>query len=159
MNDDRLPNAETVSGYFTLERHIIGLHCSEIEATLGFPPQWLASGAHVFILERHPHVGEFLFAGSTRLPEARGLVPAHQRAGFPVPGAWYGERLVKIKPVRRLELPFPAASSPVEQWILTTSLYAWPVRTLEGSQRYWPFREIAGAREFPAHTAHPKYPR
>jgi len=70
---------EYVKGYFTVERNIVGLRLRQIEATLGFRPGRLTSGARVLVLQRQPSVGEFVFAGSTRYPNASGLVGVERR--------------------------------------------------------------------------------
>src|SRR5256885_944276 len=85
-----------VTGYFTVERHIVGAALQEIEIKLGFRPGRLLYGARVFVLLRQPSVGEFVFAGSTRYSGAEGLVGIERRRNVPIPGAWLGQRLVKV---------------------------------------------------------------
>jgi hypothetical protein len=58
-------------------------------------------------------------------PEADDLVPLPQRQNFPIPGAWWGERLVKVIPhLPYLKGRWPRAKRPVEQWLLLLPLKA-----------------------------------
>jgi hypothetical protein len=134
---------EKVSGYFTIERHLVGADVREITKKLGFPPNYLLHGARVLVIVEKIEVGDFLFAGSTWYPDEdgnpKGLVSRDQRRNFPIPGAWLGERLVKIKPIVRLKpAPFPRAGSPVEQWQLLVEKQAREVDRLLGTRKYSP---------------------
>jgi hypothetical protein len=128
-----------LAGYFTVERNIEGLNLLEMEATLGYPSGQLVQGARIFVLLEQPSVGEFVFAGSTLTPDASDLVPVSQRRNFPIPGAWLGQRLVKVKP----NLPpikgiaWPRAERPVEQWQLTKLVKMKEIRQLGPSDVYW----------------------
>src|SRR5262245_56400006 len=129
---------EYVTGYFTIERNIVGATLSDMETRLGLRPGRLSRGARVLVLLRQPLVGEFAFAGSTLYSDARGLVGVDQRKNVPVPHAWLGQRLVKVVP----NLPhseserYPAAKSPVEQWQLLMPVQAEQVCELRGPQAY-----------------------
>jgi hypothetical protein len=130
---------EYVTGYFTIERNIVGATLPEMETRLGLRPGRLARGARVLVLLRQPLVGEFVFAGSTLYSDARGLVGVDRRKNVPVPHAWLGQRLVKVVP----NLPhsetewYPAAKSPVEQWQLLMPVQAEQVGEVTGQQAYW----------------------
>ena len=89
---------EKVTGCFTLERHIVGPSLREMESKLGMRPGRLTHGARIMALLRQPSVGEFLFAGSTRYPDAKGLVAVERRGNVPVPHAWLGQRLLAMWP-------------------------------------------------------------
>jgi hypothetical protein len=133
---------EHVQGYFTIERNLIGSTLRELESKLGFRPGRLAQGARILLLLRRPSVGEFVFAGSTRYSNAKGLVALEQRQDVPIPHAWLGQRLVKVDP----HLPhsesewYPRAANPVEQWQLLTRLPANEIVRLSAGQSYWPPR-------------------
>jgi len=132
---------EYVRGYFTVERNITGLTLSEMERTLGFRLGWLTQGARILVLQRQPVVGEFVFAGSTRYPDADGLVGVEQRraaASTIIPHAWLGQRLVKV--TARRDENYPKATTPVEQWQLLVPVQAEEVAQLTGNQAYWPPR-------------------
>ena len=133
---------ERVTGYFTVERNIVGLSLREMEAKLGLGPGRLTDGARVLALVRQPLVGEFVFAGSTLYPDAKGLVDVELRRNVPVPHAWLGQRLVKVAPklVHSSLEWYPAARSPVEQWKLLVPVEADEVCQLERHQTYWPRR-------------------
>jgi hypothetical protein len=136
---------EYVKGYFTVERNIVGLTLHEIEAKLGFRPGRLTSGARVLVLQRQPLVGEFVFAGSSRYPNAEGLVGVEHRqnaASTAVPHAWLGQRLLKVAPnlLHTASESYPPATSPVEQWELLVPLPAGEVCRLGPHQAYWPRR-------------------
>jgi hypothetical protein len=130
---------EYVTGYFTVERNIVGATLQEMETRLGLRPGRLARGARVLVLLRQPLAGEFVFAGSTLYSDAKGLVGVDQRKNVPIPHAWLGQRLVKVVP----NLPhneserYPAAKSPVEQWQLVVPVQAEQVCELAGQQAYW----------------------
>jgi hypothetical protein len=130
---------EYVTGYFTVERNIVGATLQELEARLGLRPGRLARGARVLVLLRQPVTGEFVFAGSTLYSDAKGLVGVDQRRNVPIPHAWLGQRLVKVVP----NLPhnesekYPAAKAPVEQWQLLVPVQAEQVCELTGQQAYW----------------------
>ena len=85
-------------GDFTIERNIEGLNLLEMESALGYPRGQLLQGARVLVLLEQPSVGQFVFAGLTLTPNADDSVPIGRRQNFPIPGAWWGERLVKVKP-------------------------------------------------------------
>jgi hypothetical protein len=130
---------EKLAGYFTVERNIEGLNLLDLESTLGYPPGQFLQGARVFVLVAPPSVGQFVFAGSTLTPDARDLVPLAQRRNVPIPGAWLGQRLVKVKP----NLPpiqgvsWPRAKAPVEQWQLTELVTMKEVCRLGPNDVYW----------------------
>jgi hypothetical protein len=131
--------AEPVTGYFTVERNIVGLNLLEMESALGYPRDQLQEGARVLVLLEQPLVGEFVFAGSTLTPGADDLVPMAKRRNFPIPHAWLGQRLVKVKPI----VPpvkgviWPRASRPVEQWQLCVHVDASEVCRLGPRDVYW----------------------
>ena len=136
--------SQSLGGHFTIERHIIGLTLREIESRIGYREGVLTAGARIFVFTERPNVGQFVFAGSTRYPNAEGLVSVEERlkaASQKIPGAWANERLVKIVP---LQPPpderdsYPKAQSPVEQWVLLEKLPVELVRELHGSDRYYP---------------------
>ncbi len=133
---------EPVSGYFTVERNIVGLSLPEMESALGLRPGRLAQGARVVTLTRQPLVGEFVFAGSTWYSDAKGLVDVEQRRNVAVPHAWLGQRLVKVIPTlaHTPEESYPRARTPVEQWQLLVFVGAEHVCYLGLGQRYWPHR-------------------
>ena len=72
-------------------------------------------------------------------PDAEDLVPIARRQNFPIPGAWLGQRLVKVKPL----LPplkgvkWPRAKTPVEQWQLTKLVKMKEVCRLGPKDVYW----------------------
>ena len=131
--------SEELAGYFTVERNIVGLNLLEMESTLGYPPGQLLKGARTLVLLAQPSVGQFVFAGSTLTPDAEDLVPIARRQNFPIPGAWLGQRLVKVKPL----LPplkgvkWPRAKTPVEQWQLTKLVKMKEVCRLGPKDVYW----------------------
>lgn len=133
-----------VRGYFTVERNIVGLTLHEMETKLGFRPGRLRSGARILVLRRQPSVDGFVFAGSTRYPNAEGLVDIEQQrtASTEVPHAWRGQRLVKVVPnlPHTVSESYPHARSPVEQWELLLPLPAEEVCRLDWHQAYWPRR-------------------
>jgi len=136
---------EYVRGYFTVERNIVGLTLSQMEAKLGFRPGRLATGARLFALQRQPSVGEFVYAGSTRYSNAQGLVDVEKRreaASTTIPHAWLGQRLIKVRPNLPHTAPetYPNATSPVEQWELLVPLPADEICQLESNRAYWPPR-------------------
>jgi len=133
---------EKVTGYFTIERNIVGLSLPEMESKLGFRPGRLTRGARILVLARQPMVGQFVFAGSTLYSDAKGLVDIELRRNVPIPHAWLGQRLVKVDPVlaHTADESYPAASSPVEQWKLLVPVDAKPECRLELRQAYWPRR-------------------
>jgi hypothetical protein len=130
---------ESVRGYFTIERNIEGLNLLEMELTLGYPPGQLRQGARVLVFLEPPLVGQFVFAGSTLTPDADDLVPAAQRRNVPIPHAWLGQRLVKVKPngAPITNVSWPRASRPVEQWQLCVPVAAREVCRLAAQDRYW----------------------
>jgi hypothetical protein len=147
----------TVSGYITLEKNITGLSLEEIEWTLGLPTKYLSPAAQVFRLKQLPMVGQFAFAGSTITPDHKNeLVEISKRSNIPIPGTWWHQRLVKVKPPapHASEDEFPRSPSPVrrnngsfvdsrghvEQWILLVKVDAELVRELKRGEKYWPPR-------------------
>jgi len=134
---------EKVAGYFTIERHLVSADVGEITRKLGFPPSYLLHGARILVIVEKIDVGEFLFAGSTWYPDEdgnpKGLVSRDLRQNVPIPGAWAGERLVKVKPiVSVITAPFPRAKAPVEQWQLLVEKDAREVDRLFGKRKYSP---------------------
>jgi hypothetical protein len=134
---------EYVRGYFTVERNIVGSTLRDIESKLGFRHGLLAHGARVLVLVQPPTVGQFVFAGSTRYSNAKGLAGIDRRQNVPIPHAWLGQRLVKVVP----NLPgsgsdddYPSAKSPVEQWQLLVRVPADEICKLTPQQAYWPPR-------------------
>jgi hypothetical protein len=130
---------EYVTGYFTVERNIVGSTLPELEQKLGFAPGRLATGARVLVLGRRPLVGEFVVAGSTRYSNAEGLIPPDQRRSIAIPHAWLNQRLVKVKPNRgHIEGDlYPSAMQPVEQWELLVRIPAEEVCEITGQRAYW----------------------
>jgi len=132
---------ERVKGYFTVERNILGLTLQEMEPLLGLRPGRLTTrGARVLVLSRQPSVGQFVFAGSTRYSDAKGLVGVEQRQNFPIPHAWLGQRLVKVASniPHSPDEQYPAATkSAVEQWELVVPVPAEEVCRLNAQQKYW----------------------
>ena len=130
---------ETVTGYFTIERNLIGLSPREMESRLGFRPGRLTPGARILVLLRPPTLDECLFAGSTRYSDAEGLVDADLRRLTSAPHAWLNQRLVKVDP----NLPhsnfewYPPARTAVEQWQLIKPVEAVEVCRLTVDKRYW----------------------
>lgn len=131
-----------MTGYFTVERNIVGLSLPEMESKLGFRPGRLTRGARFLVLARQPMVGQFVFAGSTLYSDAKGLVDVELRRNVPIPHAWLGQRLVKVDPAlaHTAGESYPAASSPVEQWKLLVPVDAKLECRLELRQAYWPRR-------------------
>ncbi len=130
---------EQVRGYFTIERNIEGLNLERMESALGYPPGQLTAGARVLVLLHQPSVGQFVFAGSTLTPDADDLVPLAERRNFPIPHAWLGQRLVKVKPnLSPIKgVPWPRAKTPVEQWQLSVPVAAKEICRLGGQDVYW----------------------
>jgi hypothetical protein len=131
-------NIEELAGYFTIERNIEGLNLPGLESAIGYLPGQLAQGARILVLQEQPSVGQFVFAGSTLTPNADDLVPIELRRNIPIPGAWLGQRLVKVKPM----LPpiagrWPRAKAPIEQWLLTTPVKMREVCRLGPADAYW----------------------
>jgi len=140
---------EKVTGYFTVERNLVGLSPREMETRLGFRPGRLTPGARILILARQPTVDDFIFAGSTRYPDANGLVDEARRRVTSIPHAWLGQKLVKVAP----NLPhsefewYPVAETPIEQWQLTRPVEATEVCRLTLDQQYWgPSRRSGNSR-------------
>jgi hypothetical protein len=133
------PAGEKVRGYFTIERNLEGLNLVAMEAALGYPRGQLLQGARVLVLLEQPSVGQFVFAGSTLTPNADDLVPIVLRQNFPIPGAWWGQRLVKVKPILPpvKGAPWPRAKKPVEQWQLCVPVAAKEVCRLGAQDVYW----------------------
>lgn len=110
----------------------------DMEDALGYIRGQLREGCRVFLLVEQPCVGEFAFAGSSLTPDADDLVPLERRQNIPIPGAWWGERLVKVKP----NLPYfkgewPRAKRPVEQWVLLFPVKAREICRLAAGDVYW----------------------
>lgn len=130
---------ESVRGYFTIERNLLGLSPREMELRLGFRSGRLTSGARILVLLRQPKLHEFLFGGSTKFSDAKGLVGAGARRLTSFPHAWLGQRLIKVDP----NLPhsgfewYPMAEAPIEQWKLTEPVDAEEVCRLTVDQKYW----------------------
>ncbi len=129
---------EQVDGCITIERHLVGLSPREMETRLGFRPGRLTPGARILVLVQQPTLDECIFAGSTKLPDAKGLVPPPHRRMTTIPHAWLGQRLVKVDCV----LPhsawewYPSAKHPIEQWQLIKKVGAREVCRLSVDQRY-----------------------
>ena len=128
-----------VTGYFTIERNIRGLSTREMELRLGFRPGRLTQGARILVLDREPLPNEYEPVGSSLFPNGTGLdAHALQETKFR-PGAWLGERLVKVEPT----IPhsgfewYPPASAAVEQWKLTLPVSAREVSCLAAGERFW----------------------
>lgn len=127
------------SGYFTIERNIRGLTPREIETKLGFRPGRLTHGARILAFDREPLIGEFEPRGSTRFSDGRGLDKSALHSSKFMPGAWLGERLVKVEPV----LPhtafewYPPSQSAAEQWRLISPVPGHEVCMLSAGDRYW----------------------
>jgi hypothetical protein len=130
---------ERVTGYFTIERNLVGLSPREMETRLGFRQGRLTPGARILVLLRQPTLEECIFAGSTRYSDADGLVGAPLRRMTSTPHAWLNQRLVKVDP----NLPhssfewYPPAENAVEQWQLIKPVEAIQVCTLVVDQPYW----------------------
>jgi hypothetical protein len=130
---------EKVTGYFTIDRNLVGLSPREMERSLGFRPGRLTPGARILLLVREPTLDDFIFAGSTRYSDANGLVDATHRGLKSIPHAWLGQRLVKVAPI----LPhsafewYPIAKTPIEQWQLIRPVDARELCRLTVDQRYW----------------------
>ena len=130
---------ERVKGYFTIERNLVGLSPRQMETRLGFRPGRLTPGARILVLLRQPNLDEFVFAGSTRYSDAKGLVDEKSRRLTSIPHAWLGQRLVKVDP----NLPhtafewYPTAEAPIEQWELIEPVDAREVCRLTVDQGYW----------------------
>src|SRR5918995_4442224 len=133
---------EFVSGYFTVERNILNSTLPELETKLGLRHGRLANGARVVALIQQPAVGQFVFAGSTRYPDAKGLIDRRGRQNFPVPHAWYGQRLVKVIPntPHTADEQYPSGTVPVEQWQLIVPVPAVELCRLSSGETYWPPR-------------------
>ncbi len=130
----------TVKGYFTIERNIRGLSTQEIERKLGFRRGRLTHGARVLVLEREPRADEFESAGSTRFSGGKGLNLEELQRTKSIPGAWLGQRLVKVVPdlIDSAFEWYPGASSiAAEQWKLTKNVPAHEVCRLKAGDRYW----------------------
>jgi hypothetical protein len=129
-----------IKGYFTIERNIRGLSTEEIERSLGFRLGRLTHGARILVLDREPSPNEYVSAGSTLFPAGKGLSASElQRTQFR-PGAWLGERLVRVEPVlphSEFEWYPRAFSLAAEQWILTQEIPAHEVCRLIPGDRYW----------------------
>ena len=138
-----------VKGYFTIERNILGLSTQEIERVLGFPRGRLTSGAKILALFREPYHDEYEPAGSTLFPQRQGLRLKELIETRFRPGAWVGQRLVKVVPdsphsVTEWYPPAPLSGA-VEQWLLTKLVPAIEVGRLAVGERYYPRRRDANA--------------
>ena len=129
--------SEMVLGYFTIERSIINLSLREIEVALGFPPGYLGDECRILQLLREPRLNEFIQQGSTLYPGGDGLSTEElARTNF-IPGAWLGQRLIKVAPRVRNEGVFPKSPRAVEQWKLLVAVPAEEIRRLGPKQRYF----------------------
>jgi hypothetical protein len=128
-----------VQGCFNIERNIRGLTTREIELRLGFRAGRLTHGARILALDREPHPDEFEPLGSTRFAHGTGLSKADLHASKFIPGAWLGERLIKVEPM----LPhsafewYPSSPTGAEQWKLTRPISGHEICQLKAGQRYW----------------------
>lgn len=126
-------------GYFTIERNIQGLTTREIETRLGFRPGRLTHGARVIALAHEPRPDEFEPRGSTRYPDGTGLEKPSLHATKYIPGAWFGQRLVKVEPT----LPhsgfewYPPSPGAAEQWKLMKPVTGYEVCRLSAGETYW----------------------
>jgi hypothetical protein len=131
---------ETVSGYFTTERNIRGLTTRQIEERLGFRLGRLKNGARILALYREPSPHQYVPVGSTLFPRGEGLNAKElERTKFS-PGAWLGERLVKVVPELQRskgESDPPSSSIHAEQWELTEEVPAREVCRLKAGETYW----------------------
>ena len=128
-----------VTGYFTTERNIRGLTPRGMELRLGFRSGRLTHGARILVLDREPLPNEYEPVGSSLFPDGVGLdARALHQTKFR-PGAWLGERLVKVDPA----VPhsgfewYPPASTSVEQWKLTRPVTAHEIGRLAAGETYW----------------------
>ena len=127
------------SGYFTIERNILSLTPRKMELVLGFRRGRLTHGARIVALDREPRIDEFEPRGSTLFPDGIGLDRAGLHASKFIPGAWLGERLVKVEPI----LPhnafewYPPSPTAVEQWKLVKPISGHEICTLSADQPYW----------------------
>jgi hypothetical protein len=127
-----------IEGYFTIERNILGLSLREMEVRLGFCPGRLAEGARILALDLQPRIEEFEPRGSTRFPDGNGLDKLALKSTKFLPGAWLGQRLVKVEPlVRSSPIESPSSFSAVEQWKLTRAVPGSEICTLSPMHRYW----------------------
>lgn len=115
-----------LKGCFTIERNIRGLTTQQIEARLGFRRGRLTHGARILALDREPYPNEYESLGSTFFPNGAGLNAKQLEKTKFRPGAWLGQRLVKVEP----NLPhssfewYPRSSSAAEQWRLIKAVPA-----------------------------------
>ena len=128
-----------VQGCFTIEKNIRGLTIREIELRLGFRTGRLTHGARIIALDREPTVHEFEPLGSTRFANGTGLSKTDLHASKFIPGAWLGERLIKVEPI----LPhsafewYPPSPTGAEQWKLTGLITGHEICQLKAGQTYW----------------------
>ncbi len=138
-----------VKGYFTIERNILGRTTQEIELVLGFRRGRLTSGAKILALLREPNHDEYEPAGSTLFPQREGLRLKELIETRFRPGAWLGQRLVKVVPnlLHNFNEWYPPAplSGVAEQWILTKLVPAIEVGRLAVGERYYPRKRDASA--------------
>lgn len=125
---------------FTIESNIRGLKTQEIEARLGFRKGRLTLGARVFALDKEPGPEEYEAASSTLYPKAKGLDAKELEVTKARPGAWLGERIVKVVP----DLPHsefewypPVHGIAAEQWILKKDVIGYEVCRLAVGETYW----------------------
>jgi hypothetical protein len=126
-----------MTGCFTIERNICGLTTQEIEHKLGFRQGRLNQGCRILVLDREPRPGEYVPLGSTLYPRGEGL----RRLPKFRPGAWLGQRLVKVEPIHP-HTPWesypPCQTIAAEQWRLTKQVPAHQVCVLQEGDTYWP---------------------
>ena len=106
---------------------------------LGFRRGRLTHCARILVLDREPFPGEYESAGTTLFPRGEGLNSKELKNTQFRPGAWLGQRLVKVEPV----LPhtefewYPPSFSAAEQWKLVRDIPAHEVCSLAVGQTYW----------------------
>ena len=102
------------------ERAIWGLTPKEMEDRLGLSRGRLADGARILALDEELLIGDFEPRGSTRFPDGKGLDKSALHSTKFLPGAWLGQRLVKVTPLLGSSaIDSPRAFSAAEQWELT----------------------------------------
>lgn len=129
-----------VIGYFTIESTIVGLNTRQIEMKLGFQEGRLARGASILVLDKEPKPDQYTPAGSTFFPGTKGLNTEELKRTQFRPGAWVGQRLVKVV----ADLAYDARGEDprgtpmaAEQWILTDYVSAHEVWRLKAGDTYW----------------------
>jgi hypothetical protein len=87
---------QSVGGYITLARFLLGKSPTEIEKLLGLPLGFLANGARIYNLSRLPNPSEYEFELTAQFPAGLAYNPAH---GDPAYGPGSDKTLQwKIKP-------------------------------------------------------------